>query len=361
MRVPISRPTLCLALLSALVAGGCKDAKVSIYDAPKESFVPSSQAPTSLPDAPSSDLAWTKPAPWQELPPTSFRKGNYLAQDPEADAVEITVSSFPGSVGDMLGNVNRWLNQIALPPIDAAQLDALAAQRSVAGLNLSVVDLKSEAPRADAQRIIAGVAPHAGQTWFFKMTGPHEAVEKQIAAFDQLLASIRPVAPAPVSSAPSASPTKKHVDHLNFEAPPDWEKSEGSSLRIASYQIAKPGYEPADFSITSFPGDTGGIVANVNRWRAQIGLEPWSAEEVQQKAMNVQANELNFQVFDLRPNIEPGQQNNTQRILVAILFHHGSTWFFKLRGEAALLQSQNNNFQALLRSVTFSHDEHDHE
>ena len=36
----------------------------------------------------------------------------------------------------------------------------------------------------------------------------------------------------------------------------------------------------ADLSITKFPGDAGGVKANVNRWRQQLDLNILTAEEI---------------------------------------------------------------------------------
>jgi hypothetical protein len=33
----------------------------------------------------------------------------------------------------------------------------------------------------------------------------------------------------------------------------------------------------AEVTVSAFPGDTGGLLANLNRWRGQIGLEPVQA------------------------------------------------------------------------------------
>ncbi len=42
-----------------------------------------------------------------------------------------------------------------------------------------------------ADRLLGAIVPHGAQTWYFKMTGPMEAVASQGAAFRQLIESIR--------------------------------------------------------------------------------------------------------------------------------------------------------------------------
>ena len=45
-------------------------------------------------------------------------------------------------------------------------------------------------------------------------------------------------------------------------------------MRIGNYAVSNQSGESLDFSITSFPGDVGGILANVNRWLGQVGIKP---------------------------------------------------------------------------------------
>jgi hypothetical protein len=67
---------------------------------------------------------------------------------------------------------------------------------------------------------------------------------------------------------------------VTWESPAGWDARAPTSVRIGNYAIPNPAGEPADFAITSFPGDVGGDLANVNRWRNQIGMPPIGAEEL---------------------------------------------------------------------------------
>ncbi|MDQ8204561.1 hypothetical protein [Pelagicoccus sp. SDUM812003] len=348
------RPVLPVLLFVLLASSGCRE-EVRVYDAPKEDVDPVGVSGV-IPQAPSGNVLWQKAEQWQELPPTPFRKGNYLFQQEDGEPVEITVSSFPGSTGGLLANVNRWLGQAELETVDQAQLIELLNQRELpSGESYVVVDLSGDSDDSQATRIYAAVLMYGGQSWFFKMTGPSQAVESQIPAFDEMMRGLQ--LDEPEMAAGAAEPDMSESDHVHFTAPKGWVESEGSSLRIASYKIEKEGLPPADFAITSFPGDTGGLTANVNRWRRQIGLEPWSPDQVT-GAMTTftSANGLKFRSFDLKSSAEGQRSEGDQRILVAILEHGGRSWFFKLRGDALLLETQRNKFRALLESVTFEHN-----
>ena len=70
-----------------------------------------------------------------------------------------------------------------------------------------------------------------------------------------------------------------------WNVPKHWIPKDKGSLRLASYQIPVLDYF-ADLSVTKFGGDAGGIKANVNRWRRQIGLSPETLENIQSKAIH---------------------------------------------------------------------------
>ncbi|EDY81648.1 hypothetical protein VDG1235_1266 [Verrucomicrobiia bacterium DG1235] len=338
---------------------GCRKPEIRVYDVPKDASAaarPLAQPATPNPLVP--PVAWTPAPAWQELEPTQFRKGNYLFTEQE-DSVEITVTSFPGSTGGMLANVNRWLRQAALPEITEAELaDLVVESQLTPSIQAYTVDLKASEATPDSSRIFAAVVPFQGQSWFFKMSGPFAAVESQIPAFQTM---VNGLSFGNAAEQASASPKAESDQQLAFRTPEGWTQSQGSSMRIASLSIEKEGLPPADFSIIAFPGDTGGVAANVNRWRRQIGLSDWTAEEVIAAAKTLETEAgLDFLIFDLKSETDGEQTVGDERILAAILEYSGKSWFFKLRGDALLLDTQQNKFRGLLQSVHFDHEGHSH-
>ena len=70
-----------------------------------------------------------------------------------------------------------------------------------------------------------------------------------------------------------------------WDAPSNWIETDKGSIRLASYKI--PYLESyADLSITKFPGNAGGIEANVNRWRSQLGLSKQTLNEIEPKSIS---------------------------------------------------------------------------
>jgi len=349
VRLPYTLSTAGTCILVLLVTSSCRKPSVQIYDVPKDTALTSKESPAAAsPPQVSPEPTWSPAVDWEILEPTEIRKGNYRFEDSNGVAT-ITVTAFPGNTGGLLANVNRWLRQASLPSIDSSELQSVAQPARLGGSDAGRrVDLDPGTDQPQAVRILAGILPHGGKSWFFKMTGPQSTVATQVGAFDQMLSSIS------LPASPARAPRSDSDSQIAFQAPAGWTPSQGSSMRVASFSIEQEGSETADFSIIAFPGETGGVAANVNRWRRQISLPPWSIEEVSQAAQEtLNSHGHRFEVFDLNAKAETGAVDGRERILAAIMEHGGKSWFFKLRGEPFLVETQLSKFRSLLLSVRF--------
>ncbi|MBC8244155.1 MAG: hypothetical protein H8E20_07160, partial [Verrucomicrobia bacterium] len=126
---------------------------------------------------------WAKPDSWAAKPPTSMRLGNFTAGNGQA---EITVMTFPGDVGGLLANVNRWRGQSGLPPVDAAGLVEATSQQTVSGTTATLVEAIG-----DQTGSISVYHPVGGQTWFYKISGPSAVVTAEKGAFMEFIQSIQ--------------------------------------------------------------------------------------------------------------------------------------------------------------------------
>ena len=148
--------------------------------------------------------------------------------------------------------------------------------------------------------------------------------------------------PAPGSDmAGSAVPTAAGSG-LAWTAPAGWTPKALGAMRKGSFSIKSDGGE-ADLSITAFPGATGGLEANLNRWRGQVGLDPLPPEEVTASAEKFEANSLQFTVVDYA-----GKGN---RLVGAVVPYGGNSWFFKLMGPDAVVAGQKAGFVEFLHTV----------
>ena len=57
---------------------------------------------------------------------------------------------------------------------------------------------------------------------------------------------------------------------VTYQTPESWTEYPPSSIRKANFKINNTS-GTAEVSVTVFPGDVGGALVNINRWRQQIG------------------------------------------------------------------------------------------
>jgi hypothetical protein len=295
------------------------------------------------------------PAKWELQPPSSMRIASYLVRGENGAVADVSLVALGGAAGGDLENVNRWLSQLGQPSITAEQL-AQMARRVPSGFGEAVlVDLKGLPQGADPAkdgRILAAIVSGEGNTLFFKIRGNADLVGSQVNDFVKWIASVRPAGAAsrlappppanPAASVPEPAPEKPR---LQWEVPPGWSPVQASSMRYASFAVAGQNGESVDIAISVFPGDTGGDLANVNRWRGQIGLEPMEAAALKSLMVSVSAKNGVFQTVEL--------SGPKGRILAGWTLRDGQTWFFKASGPDRLVAGEKEKFVKFLQSVQF--------
>ncbi len=255
-----------------------------------------------------SPFAWTTPPGWTEAATTSMRLANFHpAGDPKA---ECYLTLLGGDAGGLAANVNRWRGQLALPSLDQAAIDALpkaqllgrdAILMEATGTWTGMSGMESSPGWGLTGLLFVGAEGSA----FLKMTGPAKVLADEREHFLELAKSIHPAqpsdakpAPAPngaTASAPTgASPhgssgtpkappvempqSSPASDAFAWTLPEGWRRAPDKPMRAATF-YAGPG-ETLECYIAVFPGDTGGLLANVNRWRGQLDLPPLADADV---------------------------------------------------------------------------------
>ncbi|MEI6248832.1 MAG: hypothetical protein WCP67_09835, partial [Verrucomicrobiota bacterium] len=142
-------------------------------------------------------------------------------------------------------------------------------------------------------------------------------------------------ATAPAAAVPMAAPASMKAEAAGFDAPKwgklpaGWTVGPENAMRKATWIVAGPNGSKAEVAVTVFPGSVGGLTANVNRWRGQIGLPPASSEEVAASAKPAKVGSIASQRFTL-------VSEDGKKALEAVMTpKDGATWFFKMSGEAA--------------------------
>ncbi|MGF1451971.1 MAG: hypothetical protein ACFB21_07865 [Opitutales bacterium] len=323
-----------------LFASACSEPEVRVYreSLSADEAAVSAEAPSG---GVSAGLSWQVPAGWKAQGPANLRVETLLLPG----GAELAITTFPGDVGGMLANINRWRGQLQLPPVSEAGLrDEISMLETPAGA-VAIVSMTSP----DGQSgMLGGVLPFAGSTWFFKLTGPAEAVQAQEAQYRAFLQSLR--APGgevasggsegegesePASPSPTSSPQVQE----GF-VPENWVRSTGSAMRLASYAVSLNGEGSGDLGVFAFPGDAGGFASNLNRWRAQLGLPELSEAELRSMTQEITAATGESFYMLMLNSPEP----NDQALLGAIGFDDERSWFLKLSGAKPLVAAQQELF-----------------
>jgi hypothetical protein len=120
-------------------------------------------------------------------------------------------------------------------------------------------------------------------------------------------------------------------------------------MRRGSF-TAKNSAGEADFSIFVFPAASNPLLANINRWRGQIGLPPIAESQLATETVVLANQGLSFTTIDIAGQAAGGGAGST-RVLGAILYRGEEAWFFKLAGPATAVAAEKAAFNEFLLTV----------
>lgn len=106
------------------------------------------------------------------------------------------------------------------------------------------------APKEPTWRMIAGLVAAGDATWFFKVVGTSARVAERAKEVEDFLAALKPEA-----------------DEVRWTLPAGWTEDKGRGDRVATLQLGS-----LELAVTRLGGTAGGPLANINRWRGQLGL-----------------------------------------------------------------------------------------
>jgi hypothetical protein len=355
----VAKPfSLGLVMMSAMILAGCDQPTIHSYSAPKDPPPPtasrtgdSGERATRQTAPPA--VSWTVPDGWQGMPSDQqSRLATYKAGDGQS-TIEISVSEFSGNIGELHDNLNRWRVQVGLAELDHAELEnrlrdhesGMAAtlpflqEQRIQGVLLDIGPDDGGGERI----LVAWLEDNFGRTWFIKARGkadalaPHRDAIKDFSSSFKLTGSDPEFAPAP-------------KEEVVWDAPEHWRTSSNtSSMLTAAFEIEnKAGLMRA--TITGLRGQAGGTLANLNRWRRQIGLPPVSSlEEQASETIDISGQPAILYVI----KAPGGNADSSPGILIATQERGGLSWFFKMTGASEALDLERPSFDAFLRTIRF--------
>ena len=147
--------------------------------------------------------------------------------------------------------------------------------------------------------------------------------------------------PLPAGSEPPA---------VQWTVPEGWREVESNvSMRLATFR-AGPADQPLEFAVTGFRGSLGTLLANINRWRRQLGLPP--VQTPPEPVTEFHSGALHTHVFQINAPASASNNDNARSTLVAMLHGAGGTWFVKTTASPKAVTAQREALIQFARSFT---------
>jgi len=314
--------------------------------------------PSDVQNAP--PITWTTPPGWTSVPPSEMRVASFKVAGAGGQTADVSVVPLPGMAGGDFANVNRWRGQVGLSAATDGELEASAQNVEAGGQPAALFDIGGQNPaQGHPTRILGAIQHRDGTTWFVKMTGDANLVKQQKSEFITFLQSLnfeshsqQPQTQLPPGhpdingmTAPAAADTTS--SQPNWNVPAGWQPVSAGQFLVAKFKINGQNGLTADVNVSSSAGDGGGLAANVNRWRGQLGLPP--VQEVLTMTFEVPGGQA--QLVDLS-----GKDAETQKpseIVAVIVTLPGQTWFYKLMGDPPVVATQKDTFTQFVKSAQY--------
>jgi hypothetical protein len=130
--------------------------------------------------------------------------------------------------------------------------------------------------KPDKVRLLGAIIRHGKETWFLKLVGPLDAIDKRKDEFNAFVRSVK-------FTNDAGSP-------ITWEAPKYWEKQAGNEFRVATIRVGGKD-SPLEVSVSKLgdEGEAASVLANVNRWRRlDLGLKPVFIDDIPDVTQDVQ-------------------------------------------------------------------------
>jgi hypothetical protein len=119
---------------------------------------------------------------------------------------------------------------------------------------------------------------------------------------------------------------------------------------VARYVISGSGDTSAAVNVSQLDGTGGGLLANVNRWRNQLG-QPAITDDDAARLPTVDATGTKAVVADFMGT--DARTGKAARLVGVVLPLNGRTWFYKLMGDPDLVGRQKDSFIQFVQSAKY--------
>ena len=142
--------------------------------------------------------------------------------------------------------------------------------------------------------------------------------------------------------------TEQGLVRPTWELPKGWKETKGNSFTVGAFAVEDKDRK-VTVTVSVLTGKGGGLLANANRWRAQLKLPAWSEDELAKAAKKRKVDGVEGSYLELAD----AKSEQPASLLGVIVFREKEAWFFKLTGDAQLATREKENFLRFVDSVKF--------
>ncbi|MBL9134947.1 MAG: hypothetical protein JNK85_03720 [Verrucomicrobiales bacterium] len=355
-------------VLLGILGTGCQREEIAAYDAPKDQ--PASPSPhgahgsgdmsqSAMSAPPRPGIRWSSlPEGWTSTGASGMRAATFSIVSAAGAKADLAVIPLPGTGGSDLDLVNLWRSQLALPPITEAELASHTDTTTVSGQPVklfSIVGTESSDATAAANQILVAALRRDGSTWFFKLGGPAEMVASQRESLKAFLGSVEFTPPeAATESVASAAPSSGSPSgpKATWEIPEGWKPVAAPQMVHSKWSAPADAAGSADVTVSVFPGEAGGLLPNLNRWRSQVGLGPAPDAELNPMVGNLEISGGQGTLVDFQG--QSPESGNAIRLVGAVVKKDGNSWYYKILGPPAAVEAHRAAFVKLIQTARYS-------
>jgi hypothetical protein len=273
-------------------------------------------------------VAWQTPKEWHELAGSGMREATFLIGEGdsrlECSVIDLPTDD-PAANEYLLSNINRWRGQVGLASITKDELISDLRTPDTGEIRILEIDGGVNVPWVNIGKSSTATSPA-------RQPGPKAAPGPG-------------AAPGPAGPPAAGRPAPRNPGlGLTYNVPSGWEPAEARTMVLVGWDVKRRGKE-LQIYISKLTAGGSDLVANVNRWRGQAGLEKLSGADVQNTVDSITVGGSKGHSIELR--------GAKKSVIGAIVIRGGDGWFFKLQGDPGLAAEEKDNFEAWLKSIQF--------
>lgn len=349
---------VCLAIVLFAGLVGCEKSGVKVYEVPGDQ----SRAEDEV-------IEYEVPTGWREMPGSGPTGAAFAISTSSGSRLEASFRKFNDMSGSEAFVLNMIRGEAQLPEITDENLvrEAMTSIRigDSYGMAFEATGSEDVEDFQGKMRTIVAMLHRGGVTWFFKYTGNVSESQKSESNYREWLSGINFVSSGKVSTgmmtgtgmSGGVQPGKnaaqtENADMPRWEVPEGWESRAPGNMVLARFSM-KGENGQAEVTISRFPGDVGGLVPNLNRWRRQVNLGPVNGEEVEEFVRDLEVDGNKARLIDMSKPAD-GQ---SQGLIAVWDFRSGEeggvSWFYKLQGEFSTVQECSGRFMSFIESIKY--------